>query len=181
MQIDALIEALLFYTGESLSLSDITKVLECTEEEAKEGIETLKSRLSGGVVLLSTDSEFQLTTAPGAADIIAKLRQDELTKDLGKAATETLAIVAYRGPVTKTDIDFIRGVNSSTILRNLLMRGLITKIPNPKDIRGYLYGASLELLQYLGITNISELPAYNETNTELSGYFAENDDHGGNQ
>ena len=75
---------------------------------------------------------------------------------------ETIAIIAYKGPLTRLDIEYVRGVNSSFIIRNLLMRGLVERVENPKDARSYLYKVSFDFLKHLGVTGIEDLPQYQE-------------------
>jgi segregation and condensation protein B len=75
-------------------------------------------------------------------------------KDLGKAGLETLSIILYQGPISRAEIDYIRGVNSNFILRNLLIRGLIERVENPHDQRSFLYKPTLELISYLGLSKI---------------------------
>jgi hypothetical protein len=104
-----------------------------------------------------------LTTVPQVSTLIEKITKEELSKELSKAALETLAIVLYKGPIARSEIDYIRGVNSTFILRNLLIRGLVEKIDNPNDQRSFLYGTTLATLEYLGISSSSELPKYHDT------------------
>ena len=172
MQRDALIEALLFYTGEEHTIDELSALLSCSIEETKEAVAVLAARLIGGIVLVCENDRLQLATAPHASEIIATLRHNELSRDLSKAAIETLAIIAYRAPIAKSEIDFIRGVNTTAILRSLLVRGLIRK-EEGSDGRGYMYTPTLELLQYFGIKNKKELPDFEETNERISTYMRE--------
>ncbi len=102
------------------------------------------------------------------SSLIEKLQIEELNKDLGKATTETLALIIYKGPIKRSEIDNIRGVNSSYILRNLMIRGLIDKEIDPKNSRTNIYKPSFELLSYLGVTDIKNLPNYEEVIKELN-------------
>jgi segregation and condensation protein B len=88
------------------------------------------------------------------------MRKDELSKELSKATLETLSIIIYKQGSTRAEIDYIRGVNSSFILRNLLIRGLIQKESHPTDSRKYFYKPTFELLGFLGIQKLEELPDY---------------------
>ena len=108
-----------------------------------------------------------LATAPDVSDFMKKIVQEEYTKDLGKAGLETLAVVLYRGPVTRAEIDHIRGVNSSFIVRSLLVRGLVERLPNERDSRSFLYRASFDLLRHLGVANVSDLPEYESVKQEI--------------
>ncbi|MDP3955734.1 MAG: SMC-Scp complex subunit ScpB [bacterium] len=173
MELDAAVEALLFYSVDEMSLSQLAETLKREEGDILDALENLRKRLTSGIVLIEANNQYKLATAPGASEIIANVRQEELSRDLGKAGTETLAIIAYRGPISKATIDFIRGVNCASILRNLLIRGLVLKIQNPNDPRGVLYQVSVELLAHLGLTTIKDLPEYVGTNKELDSFFTE--------
>src|SRR3989344_4450492 len=131
MELSANIEALLFFRGEPVSKRELAKSLGVKEKEVAEGLSELKEKLAGrGVALLENGEEVELRTAPEASELIETIRREELSRDLGKAGAETLAIILYRNPVTRADIDYIRGVNSTFILRNLLIRGLVERVQN---------------------------------------------------
>ncbi|MDP3988989.1 MAG: SMC-Scp complex subunit ScpB [bacterium] len=174
MNLDAQLEAVLFYTGEEISFKDAAKLLSCTENEVKTACDALESRLCGGIVVVRNEQKIQIATAPGASELVARIRHHELSRDLSKPALETIAIIAYRQSVQKSEIDHIRGVNSATILRNLLVRGLITKTEDT-DTRGYLYAPSLELLQYLGITSVRELPDFDDATRRIAEFTEKHD------
>jgi segregation and condensation protein B len=129
----------------------------------------LRERLQArGVQVLEKDGEVMLGTHPEASAIIEQLTKEELNRDLGKAGLETLTIVLYKGPITRAELDYIRGVNSSFILRHLTVRGLVDKVVNPADSRSFLYQPSFEVLQHLGITKKEELPDYEAAMTKLA-------------
>ena len=94
-----------------------------------------------------------------------------MCRDLGRAGLETISIILYKNPVTKNEIDFIRGVNSQFIIRNLLIRGLIERIPNPNG-RGNLYQPTFELLRYMGVEKIENLPDYEKVRVSLTSFRA---------
>ncbi|OGG47645.1 SMC-Scp complex subunit ScpB [Candidatus Kaiserbacteria bacterium RIFCSPHIGHO2_02_FULL_50_9] len=168
MELSAKIEALLFFRGEPVGKRELAKMLGSKDAEIEQGITELKSKLENrGIALLEKDDEVELRTAPEASELIEKIRKEELSRDLGKAGAETLAIILYRNPVTRADIDYIRGVNSTFILRNLLIRGLVERVQNPNDQRSFHYKPTFELLAHLGIKNISELPEYTSVQEEL--------------
>lgn len=161
LSLDAKIEALLFYKGEPVSFKDIAKALNVTDEEVKNSIETLKEKLTKrGLSLVLNDREVMLGTTPELSSFFEELRKEELNKELSRASLETLSIVLYKENVSRADIDYIRGVNSGFILRNLQVRGLVDKKSNPKDSRVSFYSPSLELLSHLGVSKVSELPDY---------------------
>lgn len=172
------IEAYLFWKGEPVSIKNICKVLNIDEVLVKESLDILKQKekTDTGIVLIQYDDMLTLGTHIDVNDFIENMIKDELQKELGKSALETLAIILYQGPIKRADIDYIRGVNSQFILRNLLIRGLITRVDDPKDERAFLYKPSLELLAFLGITDIKQLPDFEEVINKLSSFKAENKD-----
>ena len=119
------------------------------------------------IVLLEKDNEITLCTAPELSPLIEDLQKEELNKDLSKASLETLSIVLYKNGATRAEIDYIRGVNSSFTLRALSVRGLVEKITDPKDNRRYLYKPSFDLLSFMGVKSIEELPEYAEVNNGI--------------
>ena len=159
-----LIEAILFYKGESISIKRLSEIIGTNRHDIETSLSELERTFSDredrGIVLLRKDDEVMLGTAKEASPIIEKLIKEELHRDLGRAGLETLSIILYLGPISRSQIDYIRGVNSTFTLRNLLIRGLVERIDNPNDKRSFLYQATFELLTYLGVKNISELPEY---------------------
>jgi len=169
MKLEAQIEALLFFKVEPLAISDLAKALETNEESISEAIENLKTELAErGIKIIQNDKEVALGTTPEASDLIQKITKEEMTKDLGKATLETLTIILYEGPISRSKIDHIRGVNSSFIVRNLLIRGLIERTINEKDARAFLYKPTFELLQHLGLTDIKEMPEYESIHEKIT-------------
>ncbi len=166
--LDSKIEAILFFKSEPISIKKLAQILEVSEEDIQNGISMLKEKLlDRGVSLIHKDKEVMLCTSVESSEMIEGMIKEELSKDLGKAGLETLSIVLYRGPVTRSRIDYIRGVSSTFILRNLLVRGLVERISNPSNQRSFLYRPTFELLSYLGVSNIEDLPEYNEVKNEL--------------
>ena len=152
------IEALLFALGRPLSHQELSKQLGASVEDIAA---TLASIQPGrGVVLVDDGKQVELRAAPEASELIEKIRREEYAREVGKAGQEVLAAVIYRGPLTRSEIDFIRGVNSSQTLRTLTMRGLVRKIQNPKDSRSFLYESTTELLATLGVQRAQDLPEY---------------------
>ena len=161
MSLDILIEALLFYKAAPQSKTKLMKLFAVGEEDLLAAINTLQARLQTGATrLIVTDTEIQLATAPELAEFIESLRKNELSGDIGKAGAETLAIILYREPISRAEIDRIRGVNSSFILRNLLVRGLIVR--ESATGNGYQFRISPALLQQLGVSQKQELPKFSE-------------------
>jgi segregation and condensation protein B len=168
LNLEAKIEAILFWKGEPVTIKKLAAFLEVDEEGIRNAIVTLREKLaSRGIVLIQKEDEVTLGTSPELSSIFEKLTKEELSRDLGKAGLETLSIVLYKGPIKRSEIDYIRGVNSNFILRNLLVRGLVEKIQAPDDQRAFLYKPTMELFSFLGITKIEDLPEYHGTIAEL--------------
>lgn len=172
MELSRQIEALLFFKGEPVTTSFLAKALSVSESEVTDAIRELEGSLSErGIVLMQNGDEYMLGTAPRMADFIEKLVKEELNRDLGKAGLETLTIILYRGPISRTEINYLRGVNSNYILRNLLIRGLIEKVD--QGGRSTVYRPTFDLLSYMGISKVTDLPGYEETVKAVDEFHAE--------
>jgi len=165
MDIKLTIESLLFAAGEPLSVERLSKIVNAKKEKVKEILEELKEEFQNqnrGIRLINNNEEWLMVTAPESTSFIQKLKKEVIEGDLSPASQETLAIIAYRGPITRASINEIRGVDSSYILHQLLLRGLIERSVHTKKYKAYLYNVSFELLQHLGINNVQELFQYEE-------------------
>lgn len=177
MNLEAQIEAILFFKGEPTKIKELAKILEVTEGQINDSISVLKENLNNrGVSLLTKDNEIALGTAPEVSELIEKVRKEELSKDIGKAGLETLSIVLYKSPIARSEIDYIRGVNSAFILRNLLIRGLVERENNPNDQRSFLYKPTFELLSFLGVESIDKLPNFETVQAELKSFMDEKEE-----
>lgn len=157
------IESILFVSGEPVSMAKIAKITEASVPEVENWIMVLQGEYAAanrGIVILKKEQEVQMATDPENAQIIDRLVKSEIQENLSKAALEVLSIIAYRGPITRVEVEAIRGVNCSFTVRSLMMRGLLERIENPKDNRGYLYKISFDFLKKLGIDSIEKLPDY---------------------
>lgn len=163
------IEGLLFALGRPVSYAELAKMLGADASDVADAIAALKqARQDSGIVLVDDGKTLELRTSQGAAEVVEQIRKNEYSRDIGKAGLETLATVMYRGPMPRSQIDFIRGVNSSQTLRTLLMRGLVRRIPNPRDERSFLYEVTTEALSQLGIRDLRDLPDYADIQEKLS-------------
>lgn len=159
----AALESLLFAAGEPLEKKRILSLLDITAEQLAVTISALRDALKGhGVVLVETDADLELRTAPEASDVVKKLRESEFSRDLGKGSLETLAVIAYQSGATRGEIDWVRGVNSTASLRTLLMRGLIDGREDESDRRRLRYSLTTEALAHLGIASADDLPRADE-------------------
>ncbi len=168
MNLETKLEAILFWKGEPMSLKKLTEVLKVPKEEILEAKDKLKTNLENrGIVLIENNDEFSFGTHPELSSFFEELQKEELNKDLSKSALETLSVVLYKNGASRSEIDYIRGVNSSFTLRALSIRGLVEKSTDPKDSRRYIYKPSLELISFMGVKSVEELPDYTEVNKNI--------------
>lgn len=177
------IEAFLYMEGGSLTLRRLAHLTGASTEDLTPALDTLAERLiSTSLTLIRTDIDVTLSVAAPASDALRESYEKELGREIGDAGLEVLAILLYRGPSTRAQIDYIRGVNTSSTVRTLLSRGLIQRTGNPSDGREYVYRPTVELLAHLGITRSEELPEYVKMTAELAEFEAKRepfgDDHG---
>ncbi|MFH0928467.1 MAG: SMC-Scp complex subunit ScpB [bacterium] len=161
MTIPAQIEALLLVTNRPLSALDLAKQIGLSEPEIQAALAELENKLKEegrGFQLMIHDGKFSFATVPEAAELIKSFLKSDETGELTRPAQETLTIIAYRGPVTKPEIEQVRGVNCGLILRNLLLRGLIEERPDDRGEMVYL--VTPDFLGFLGITSLEQLPDY---------------------
>lgn len=161
MKTGAQLEALLLYRGQPVSKRELCEILSISGTELAAAAEELRLALEGrGVQLIETEDALALGTAHEAHELIEKLEKEEYSSELSRAALETLALITYEGPVPKSRIDYVRGVNANFILRSLLTRGLIERTIDPKNARHVLYQPTVEFMAHLGIGTPTELPEY---------------------
>lgn len=159
LSLPSTIEALLFAAGEALSKKRIVSLLSINEEMLAAATAELSASLAHrGLSLIETGNELELRTAPDAAPIVEEYRKSELSRDLGKASLEVLAIILYQQGATRSEIDWIRGVNSTAALRSLLLRGLIERETDAQDKRRIRYTPSIEAYAHLGVKDAKDLP-----------------------
>jgi segregation and condensation protein B len=155
------LQALLFASAKPFSVRQIAGHLSLSVQEVEAGIIELTERMNteaSGIHVMKTADGYQLVTSPACAEIVARLTKDE-PGELSRPSLETLTVIAYRGPITQPELEAIRGVQCSLILRNLLIRGLIVE---RDDVgRGEpVYTLSSDTLRYLGLHSEKELPDY---------------------
>ena len=154
------LEALLFVAGEGVSKRELTEILKVTLADLELAIRQLAEVLRGrGLALVVTDEDIELTTSPGVKEFLATYIE---TKDipLSRAGAETLAVVAYKGPLTRYDVDMIRGVDSRRMLRQLVQRGMVRRRAGKG--RAPLYDVTEDFFKQMGITRREELPDINQ-------------------
>jgi len=186
--LSAAIEAILFVYGEPMEIKKIAKLLKTDEAAVKEALKNLEQEYlseNRGLKMVFSGDKVQLATKPDFASFLENFVKEEFKESLTPASLETLSLIAYLGPISRAQIDYYRGVNSTFILRSLLIRGLVERYPNPPKenvyphtkrgfepsaqnitynprygVGVYLYEPSFDLLKYLGISKVEELPEY---------------------
>ncbi len=157
----------MFALGRPTSRYELAKKLNASDEEIEAAIKELQARLTFGITLVDDGHQVELRTAPLASEMLEQIQKEDNSRDIGKAGLEALAAILYRGPLTRAEIDFIRGVNSSQTLRTLTQRGLIRRVENPKDERSFLYEPTTELFAHLGVASKSMLPEHDSVRAKL--------------
>jgi segregation and condensation protein B len=154
------IQALLFTAGEAVSLQDIGELTSTSEQEVGAALQEILQAVEGsGISLVITATHTQLVTSPAVAPFLAQFETSE-EQELSRAAMETLSLIAYRGPISRFDVDVIRGVDSRRMIRQLHTRGLVRQIRSAGKTP--LYDVTEEFLTHIGITKREDLPGFAE-------------------
>lgn len=158
------LESLLFVSGEPVSFARIAKILGIKEQDVSMHVASLAEKYQrdekSGLMLITKEKKILLATKPENGSCIEELTKSALQEHLSKPALEVLSIIAYRSPITRSEIEAIRGVNCSFTVRNLLLRDLIERRENPNDAREYVYYPTFRFLQSLGLQRTEDLPEY---------------------
>ena len=170
LDIPAALEALLFVSAEPVAPSQLAVALDISVSAVEQGLKQLDGELqTRGLRLQRHGGRVQLTTSPEMAEAVERFLGLEATSRLSRAALETLAIVAYQQPVTRPQIDSVRGVNSESMLKSLLNKGLIFESGRTEGPgRPILYSTTPEFLQHFGLSSITELPPLELTESDNS-------------
>lgn len=164
----AQLEAYLFYEGGEAKKSAVAKTLSWTREQLDQVIADLTATLTDrGIALVHTDDTVALKTAPACASVIELLEKDLRERDIGTAGLEVLSMLLYRGPSSKSEIDFVRGVNSASTIRHLELRGLVERTKREGE-RSLVYKATSDTLGLLGVTDIAQLPEYESLRSRIA-------------
>ena len=162
------IESLLFISPKPLSINKIANLAGKDKKEVKEAITELMEEFNKnnkGVQIIKNGWKFQMTTTSQNSKLINDFIKEEISGELTRPSLETLTIVVYRAPITKPELEQIRGVNCSLILRNLMIRGLVEQ-EEDKKIKQIYYRPTFDFLRFLGIKDVSELPNYEKLNSD---------------
>lgn len=177
----SIIESLLFVSGEPMTLANITSIIECnvsfTTGLLKNMMEAYEES-HRGIKLININDAYQLVTKPQNSDYIQKILKTNVRQSLSRASLETLAIVAYKQPITRVDIDEIRGVKSESAISKLLEKGLI-KESGRLEVAGrpILYTTTDEFLRQFNLENIKELPSLEQFLYEVEDEAAQTTDN----
>lgn len=162
------IESILLVSSRPMSAAKIAELVNAKKEEVVKLLNELSQAYADenrGFRLLLNNNQAQLTSAPNNAKLVQGYLKDELTGELTQPSLETLTIIAYRQPITKAELEQIRGINCSLILRNLMIRGLVEAEYNkPRAVTEY--NITINFLKYLGIGSVKELPGYEKLNSD---------------
>ena len=167
LSVDAQVESLLFVADGPVSVGRLAEALEVTAGQVERALADLTVAYTGrGLCLQRIGNRVQLTTTPEAAPYVERFLGLEARTRLSRAALETLAIVVYRQPITRPEIESIRGVSSDSVLRTLLSVGLVEEIGRAPTVgRPILYGSTFEFLQHFGLSSLEELPPLDDSPT----------------
>jgi segregation and condensation protein B len=171
LDIPAALEALLFVSAEPVTSSQLATALEVSASAVEQGLRQLDGELQArGLRLQRNSGRVQLTTAPEMGETVDRFLGLEATSHLSRAALETLAIAAYKQPVTRPQIESVRGVSSDGVMKSLLSKGLIQEVGRTEGPgRPILYGTTPDFLQHFGLNSLTELPSLNLSEPEDNG------------
>ncbi|MBT3689936.1 SMC-Scp complex subunit ScpB [bacterium] len=168
MKLKSQIESILLVSSRPLTITKLVEHVKVKKDKVMNILNELNEEYTEGgrgIRLIINNNKVQLVSAPENTDLVQGYLKSDLTGELTKPSLETLTIIAYRQPVTKAEMEQIRGVNCSLILRNLMIRGLVEADYNKE--RGVTeYNVTLDFLKFLGINSIKELPDYEKLNSD---------------
>lgn len=164
----SILESLLLAAGKPLAYKEVEKLLECSSDELEKLLSDFTAKYNqaeSGIHVLVNNQRIQFVSNPDNMSVLKNYFKDELSGELTKPSLETLTIIAYRQPVSKEELEQIRGVNCSIIIRNLLIRGLIEESED-KNTLTTNYSVTMDFLKYMGISSVKELPDYEKLNSD---------------
>lgn len=164
MELKAQIESLLFVSLKPLAAKDLLTATGAKIKDVEEALADLEREYRSaerGLVIVKNGHQYQLGTNPDNSDLIKTFLKEETSSELSQPSLEALTIIAYRGPIAKAELEKIRGVNCSMIIRNLLLRGLIEENFDKQKSENY-YKVTSDFIRFLGISRLEDLPDYNK-------------------
>lgn len=162
MSLTSQVESILFVASKPLAVKKISKAIGASDSAVAEALGALflkYNQSDSGVVILQNNDEWQMVSNPDNREVAEKFLKAEVSGELTRPQLETLTVVSYCGPITKPELEQIRGVNCSLILRNLMLRDLIRESDSPRNLLSS-YEVTMEYLRHLGIKSVKELPDY---------------------
>ncbi|MHB8903714.1 MAG: SMC-Scp complex subunit ScpB [Patescibacteria group bacterium] len=166
MSVKSQLESILFVAIKPLTSKELANLVEVKTDEVKAALEELVADYKTsdrGFALIQNNGQYQLTTSAENSDLVKNFLKDEISGELSQPSLEALTIIAYRGPISKLELDRIRGVNCSLIIRNLLLRGLIEEKFNKTKNENY-YTVTNDFIRFLGLSSLDDLPDYAKLN-----------------
>lgn len=164
MSVNSQLETILFVASKPLSLKKIVKVLQVDETLAQEALSSICAKYNhqeSGIMIIQNNDEWQMVSNPDNRSAAENFLKAEVGGELTKPQLETLTVVSYCGPITRPELEQIRGVNCSLILRNLMMRGLVKETDDPAGLLPK-YEVTMDYLRHLGLNNLNDLPDYDK-------------------
>jgi len=168
MSLKSQIESLLFVAIKPLAIKELATLTNAKTKEIEDALASLEDDYKTGergLSLIKNNNQYQLTTAPDNAALVQEFLKDETNGELSQPSLEALTIIAYRGPIGKLELEKIRGVNCSLIIRNLLLRGLIEEKYNKAREENF-YTVTHDFVRFLGLNSVSDLPEYKKLGTD---------------
>lgn len=167
-EIKSKIESLLFVSAKAMSVKSLADLIVAEFKEIEQACNELVIELKEagrGVQIIKNGQNYQMVSSPVNTELIQSFVKDETTGELSRPSLETLTIIAYRSPISKFDIDRIRGVNCGMILRNLLLRGLI-EAKDDKAKENTYYSVTFDFIRFLGLNDVKDLPNYEKLHAD---------------
>jgi len=164
MSILSKLETILFVASKPLGIKKLSKALNIGENEILSALNELREKYNtanSGIIIVQNSDEWQMVSNPDNREAAENFLKAEVSGELTRPQLETLTVISYCGPITKPELEQIRGVNCSLILRNLLMRGLVKEVEDPKNLLP-TFEVAMDYLRHLGLNNLSELPDYDK-------------------
>ncbi len=158
------LESILFVASKPLGVKKLSKVLGVDENEIAEELEKLRAKYNtrdSGIILLQNNNEWQMVSNPDNREAAENFLKAEVSGELTRPQLEALTVVAYCGPITKPELEQLRGVNCALILRNLMMRGLVKEVEDPTNLLP-TFETTMDYLRHMGINSLKELPDYDK-------------------
>jgi len=170
LNLNSALESLIFASGKPIEIKKLGKICKVEEKKVQDSLKILNNEYEKGdrgIRLVLKSDMVQMVTSPNNSEIVKSLSTSELAEDLSTVSLESLTIIAYKGPITRAELEAIRGVNCLYVLRTLLIRGLIEKKQHPIDSRLGIYEVTAKFLRHLGLSKISDLPNYEDLKKKI--------------